>query len=306
MTPQEEKIHNAIYENSFVFFRDFIDKLTGQDNGAVDHISKELVILTVSSLQISMELAVKARVIQRTGLRNILDSAAHAKTDDELYALFAKNKLKTLSFEKIKQFAKAHGVLDFIADEDFDTVAEFQNYRNGIVHLSFNFHEGDYFDLKYDIVFFVTNILVHVLSGGDDRPNEFLRNELGEHHFHRLTNYIPFVVAMENLARTLSRKTYFCIICNKKSYAKDAEYCYVCGFDGELGGEFIDCISCREEKAVIFDHLNISLNDNIANGQCLNCQFNTLVYKCPSCGIAYDVNLPQSKACDNDRGCQQN
>ena len=53
MTINEEKIYSDLQNNSFVFFRDFIERITNKDNQNEDYISKELVALSIASLQMS-------------------------------------------------------------------------------------------------------------------------------------------------------------------------------------------------------------------------------------------------------------
>ena len=59
MTKEEIEIYNTLFTNSIVFFRDTIDKLTTNDIEEDDYISHDLILLTCTSTQISLELALK-------------------------------------------------------------------------------------------------------------------------------------------------------------------------------------------------------------------------------------------------------
>lgn len=302
LTKEEDEIHQAIYNNSLIFFRDFVKRLVREDDGGKDEISNELVVLVVASLQISMELALKAYIIRRSGLVSIIDKVTGQKTHSEILNLFKENKLKSLQFEQLKIFvSKNQNEYSSITSTDVEIMTDFQRYRNGIVHLSFNFHEGDYFDLKSDIIYFVVNILVKILSGDHDRPSEFMENQFGS-YFNQLLNYPPYISAMEKFARTSSDKVFRCILCDRITFGKETDYCYACNFEGELAGEFINCVSCKELNSVMYDHLNISINDNMMNGRCLNCSNDCTVFKCPTCEIAYNFDSG-IESCTNENGC---
>lgn len=295
MTPDEQKIHTDLMHNSFVFFKDFIDRLTNNDNPDDDRISKELVILSVSSLQISLELALKAVVIKKLGLINLLNSNYITKTNEDLFLAFQNNSLKTKQFEQIKIFAKNNDLICTLSEDDYETITEFQRYRKGIVHFSFIFQEGDYFDLKYDITYFVVNILIKVLCAGDDeiKPSEFLEYQLGTSYHKKLINYRPYIEAMERIAKERSEKIFSCISCNNRTYSKEEEYCYCCNFYGEYHS-FRNCEFCNEKASMIYDGLNLESNNFTARAQCLNCHQDTIVFVCPDCEISYNLETTEN------------
>lgn len=300
MTKDEQKIYTDLQHNSFVFFKDFIDRLTSNDNPEEDIISKELVILSVSSLQISLELAIKAVVLKKSGLINLINSNDSTKTYEELFLAFQNNSLKTKQFEQIKIYSKNNNLISTLSDDDYETITEFQRYRNGIVHFSFKFQEGDYFDLKYDITYFVVNILIKVLCAGDDdiKPSEFLEYQLGNSYHNKLINYRPYIEAMERIARERSEKVYTCINCNNRTYSQEEEYCYCCNFYGELHS-FRNCEFCNEKASMIYDGLNLENNNFTSRAQCLNCQQDTIVFVCPDCEISYNLETTE----DNSKIC---
>lgn len=292
MTINEEKIYTDLQNNSFIFFKDFIERITNKDNQNEDYISNELVALSISSLQISIELALKALVLKKCGLRSLMSTQNSSKTLDELYAEFLNNSIKVLNFEKIKIFAKANNLIDSIDEDDYEIITEFQKYRNGIVHLSFNFHENDYFDLKYDIIYFAINILIKILCSCDEsiKPSEFLEYNLGSEYHKRLINYSPYISAMEKLAIANSFKVYNCMECNNETYSKDDDYCYSCNLT-DIAEHCRDCEFCDEKRSMIYDGLNLELNNNETKAYCLNCQNDTYIFLCPECEVTYNLEL---------------
>ena len=287
MTTEEEKIYTIVKNNSFIFFKDFIERITAKDNHKEDFISNDLIVLSFSSLQISLELAMKSLMLKKRGLRSLID-ASITKSDNELYLDFKNNNLKVKRFEQIKIFTKQNNLVDDLDEDDFEIITQFQKYRNGIVHFSYGFEDGDYYDLKYDIIYFVVNILIKILSCDEDlKPSEFLEYNLGKTYHKRLTNYLPYISAMNKMAKIASEKVYTCIHCENETYSKDEDYCYLCNIynDPEY---FINCSVCENKRSVIFDGLNLENNDFSTNAKCLNCHNKTEVFMCQECEMIFD------------------
>lgn len=301
MTTDEQNIFNDLRNNSLIFFKDFIDRITDKDNAADDHISNELVMLSVSSLQISLELALKAVVLKKSGLLQIIKEESSTKSIAALFQDFQNNSLKTKQFEQIKNYAKSNNLVSTLSDFDYENITYFQKYRNGIVHFSYKFQEGDFFDLKYDITYFVVSILIKVLCSGDDdiKPSEFLEYSLGSKYHNKLIHYRPYVEAMKSMADAHSEKVFTCIICNSRTYAKEEDYCYCCNFYGDLHS-FRDCEFCNEKKSMIYDGLNIGSNHFTAKAQCLNCLRDTIIFLCPKCESSYNLEITSEQRCNID------
>lgn len=290
MTKEEKEIHDSLINNSIIFFRDSIDKLTKKDDGTEDLISHELVILLCTSIQVSLELALKALLIKNKGLEFILKTEQNTLSHSQLIVQFKANRIKTIQFQNLKNLAKTNQLIDGFGDNDYDLIGDFQRYRNGFVHFSYNFVAGDYYDLKYDLIYYILNILTRVLINNSGlKPAEFYSEKLGQNYLKKLLHYNPFIKAMEKFAEINSSKVYYCLDCSNKTYSKDESICYCCNFDGKLN-EYINCSVCMEDQSVIFDNLNIHLNNNIMTGLCLNCGNKTKVFKCPHCGISYDLS----------------
>lgn len=293
MTFEESRIKEELDKNSIIFFKHFIDQITSNDNGVEDEISKELVILCISSLQISLELAMKSALLEHAGLKELIMSKNNVHRNKSLSQLleeFEGNTLKTLSFENVKNFVRKNEVIPTLDEDDFEIINDFQRYRNGMVHLSYNFSDGDYFDLKYDIIYFAINILIKVLyyRHEDLKPSEYLEYEIGQKHYKKLLSYKPYLDAMSKLAKSNSSSVLDCFFCSNSSYAKDKEYCYVCNMSYE-DYALIDCSLCNGKNSMIYDDLNLELNFFSTKGFCLICKSDSILFSCPECETVYNL-----------------
>ena len=299
-TEFEKEAYKRLIENSKVFLKDGIERLVNKDNGNDDYIEHNLLTLTCTSFQISIELAIKALIIERAGIRFILNKKQRELSDNEIEALFKDNNLKTLDFEAQKNFIKRKNYISDFSKDEFEIIDEFQVYRNRIVHFSYKFYDGDLFDLKYDIIYYLIHIIFKILLSErhqDDKPSEFLQYTLGGGLHKKLISYSPYIYAMERLAKENSNKVFRCIVCNNRTLSQDEDYCYCCNFYS-LDFTMINCDYCNEKKSVIYDNLNIKLNNNEAKGLCLNCDEDGIIYECPDCENAYNIETNLRKKCD--------
>lgn len=302
MTQEEQEIHRSMVASAIVFFKDFIDRITLNDDGAEDKISSDVLILSILSLQTSLELALKALILKKKGLGGIIESQFKGVPTPELFRLFESNELKTKSFNRLKKLSQNEGLMFSMTNEDYEVITDFQDYRNGVVHCAYRFQEGDYFDLKYDIIYFVTNVLIKALCSGDDdvMPSEFLERKIGRDYHQRLINYRPYVQAMKRMAGANGGLVLKCISCWNGSYAHEEKYCYCCNFYGELHS-FRDCDYCGKEGTMIFDGLNLHNNGNTTKGLCLYCQSDAMLFVCPTCSISYNLDISdQNEICTNE------
>jgi hypothetical protein len=304
-TTFEKEAYKQLYDNSVLFLKDGIERLVNKDNGDDDYIEHDLLTLTCASFQISLELAIKSLIIEREGIRKVINKKQQNLTDDEIEELFKNNELKTLDFDVQKNFVKSKNFIEDLSKEDFNTIDEFQTYRNRIVHFSYKFYEGDLFDLKYDLIYYLIRIIFKALQSKrhqDEKPSEFLQFTLGDELHKKIISYTPYIQAMQRLAKENSRKVFDCIICNNRTYSQDEDYCYCCNFFGEFYN-MIDCDFCKEKRCVIYDNLNIHLNRNEAKGLCLNCGEDAIIYQCPKCEFAYNIetNIENWRLCNDTR-----
>lgn len=290
-TTFEKEAFEQLYNNSTLFLKDGIERLVNKDDGNDDYIEHDLLTLTCTSFQISLELAIKSLIIEREGIRMVIEKKQQNLTDNDIEILFRNNGLKTLDFDAQKNFIKSRNFIDDLTKNDFKIIDEFQTYRNKIVHFSYKFCNEDLFDLKYDIIYYLIRIIIKVLQPKkhqDQKPSEFFQYILGKELYLKLIHYSPYIQAMRTLANENSLKVFNCLDCNQRTYSQDEDYCYCCNFSGEFYN-MINCDSCNEKKSVIYDNLNIHLNQNEARGLCLNCGNDVIVYQCPKCESTYNM-----------------
>lgn len=251
-------------------------------------------------LQISLELATEYFLIKEKGLRAIIATRSQISlTDEELLQAFWKNEIKTKTFEQLKELMQEYSN-DFSTSKDELTIIDiFQLYRNKIMHLNYNF-EQDLFDIKYEFIYLIVHVLIPLLNDEEYEvtPSEFYEYCLNKDEFLKLINFPTYVEKMESLAREESRYVYKCLECHHETFSVNDELCYCCNFQMPLQ-DFGDCILCGSEKSVVFDNLNIEINNNIMRGLCLNCDKYMLVFKCPQCGNIYTfVAKDQNITCE--------
>lgn len=303
MIELEKDITTELRRNSILFLKDGIERLLSKDNGDEYFLSHNLIILTCTSFQISLELALKALAVEKSGIRSILATKQEKLSDEGIKELYLSNQIKTREFERLKNFIKSKNFIDELDQNDFDIINDFQSYRNRIVHFSFRFQEGDLYDFKYDLIYFLIHIIFKILLSDkrhDERPSEFVFSALGEAVYKNLIRYKPYIQAMERLAVQNSSKVYGCVDCTNRTYSLDDQYCYCCNFSGEQF-EFIKCDYCGEQRSFIYDNLNIELNHNMIKGLCLNCWNDGIVFQCPKCGTAYNIETDISDNCTNEK-----
>lgn len=304
MNDFESVTYDQVYNNAILFLKDGIERLVNKDDDRSDYIDHDLVILTCSSFQVSLELAIRALIIERDGIRSIISTKQQNLTDDQIRTCLADNKIKTVDFDQQKNYIKSQKYIQDLSKDDFKIIDEFQRYRNQIMHFKYTFQEGDLFDLKYDLIYYMVNIILKILQSRkyeDNMPSEFLEHTLGQNLYNKLIRYRPYIEAMEMLAASTGSKVYTCIHCNNRTLSVDFEYCYCCNahyYDYNL----IKCDYCKE-KSVIYDNLSIELNNNTARGLCLNCDTDGVIFQCPKCEMAHNIetNPDDGTLCNNNR-----
>lgn len=293
MSDVEEKIYGAIYSNSILFLRRAIIEMVKGVN-AEEHLNMERAIVSTLFSQMTIELAMKAFLIRKTGIRTILTQKFTGKTDEEILEKFEKNQLHTNKYEELKNDLIKKNLLWF-DEEHIRHLDQFQQFRNKLVHLNLFLTEADLIDLKEELIFVIVHILIPFLaeiSFDSETPTDFYQRHLNGDDFKKLISYPPYVQEMEKLAIECHGRAYYCPECSKKAYVPDIDICYCCNLNYSGSVEYALCNNCKEET-VIFDYLNIEFNDNIGRGLCIACDNRPNVYKCPICEMAatfYTIN----------------
>jgi len=301
-----EAISQSVRENALVFLNKAIFELCSHNDMDDDPLEKNVAIISASMIQISFELILMAATIKQDGIRAVLRSKHKSLSDDEIYALFESNELPTINFnEVLTNFQDKHSTFN---EWELFLIDRFQTTRNKLMHLSYPLDKSECYDIKYDLINYIVHVLVQLLTSDNDYwpvPLQ-LQNNLDNAIFKKLISFRTYLDAMETLAHKESADVYTCIFCDNRTYAVSDGICYACNFDFESHC-FCHCNLCGKSNSVIYDGLNIGLNNNTIDGLCLNCGERFPVFKCSTCGTietfdhkhtAGSLNQPICSFCD--------
>lgn len=276
--PLSERISTAMLHNSGLFLRRAAKEIVGHgDNDDAFDVDRATVVTVL--IQTAVELASTAMVLRNEGLAGVVSPKNLPATEADAEAAWQAGTIRTMMFEHIKpKAAKYLGDVGFWATVDF-----LQLNRNKLVHFHAPLHEGDRFDLKYEAI----DVLIQVIAAlrGTDEYDFAYGSEafLGKKLFKRILSFEPYRVGIEARAREVETLPLKCPICTIRSYSRDVEVCVGCGWTGELN--LLKCFKCAE-RAVIFDNLNLPLNPWL-KAVCGNCDWEGRAHHCSDCGIDF-------------------
>jgi hypothetical protein len=276
-----QKIYDTVYGNAVLFLRRGIKETIHSKV-----FDREAGIVSCLFVQMSVELALKAYLIKRDSVYAILDDKMQQKDISAIFAKFEADTLHTKRFQDLKLALVARN-FNWLTDKHIQHFDAFQKRRNKLVHLNLSLDDPqELSDLKLGLIYVVVHVLVPLLaeiSFDYQTPSEFYEENLDKKDYLKLIDFLPYIKEMEKLAKEYSLYVYPCPDCHKKTFSTAAEICYCCNLSFVNAGEYTDCKNCDSRHAVLFDHLNIGLHDNIMNGLCLNCEDRPQVFKCPEC-----------------------
>lgn len=286
--PLAERISNAMLHNSSLFLRRAAKEIVGHgdDEDAAFDVDRATVVTVLT--QVAIELASTAMVLRNEGLPGVVLPKHLPATDADAEAAWQEGKIRTMTFENIKPKA-----VKYLGDDDFWSVVDFlQLNRNKLVHFHTPLHEGDRFDLKYEAI----DVLIQVIAAlrGTDEYDFAYGSEafLGKKLFKRILSFEPYRVGIEKRAREVESLPLKCPICSIRAFSRDGKVCIGCGWSAELN--LLTCTKC-DKRAVIFDNLNLPLNPWL-KAVCGNCDWEGRAHHCPECDIDYLTeghSLPQ-------------
>ncbi len=275
---------SKVRDNSWLFLKRAIKELVTHDDCNDGELPKETAVIATTFIQMSFELSLVAYFINNEGLHGVVRGNDKDLSEEELLSRFETNSLVTRSFNTLKQ--QAIDQKAFICEDDEYLISEFQNIRNKLVHLNYEFSSGDLYDIKYELIYFLVQVIIPVLCEEYDRPSEAISNNLDSSSFIKLVNFPPYAEQMKAVAREHSDCVYRCVHCGIESLATDDfdnEHCYSCCSDLSSAG-FINCPYCKAKKSMIYDALNIDCqSDRTIKGLCLNCDEDDMIYSCKKC-----------------------
>ena len=293
----DQTVLDAVRQNAFVFLNKAIVELCSHNDAGDAPLEMDNATISVSLIQIAFDLALNAYAIKNNGVRSILNAKTANLSNREIKALFESNELPTKRFEDLKNDMQAEHSL--FTEDNLDIIASFQKTRNKLVHLHYHLAEGDRYDLKSEIIYYIVHVMIPLLQQGSDydTASQMIESCLDEKIFKKLISFPPYVYEMEKLASRDSFEVWRCIGCSNRTYAAEMEVCYVCNRDYD-DQEFAHCNRCNTRNSIIFDHLNIESNDNEMRGLCLNCDEDDIIFKCPKCEMTYGIETCDER-CDN-------
>jgi hypothetical protein len=298
----DQKISTAVRKNSFIFLNKAIQELCSHDDKNDAEITAEAAPLIITLIQISAELVLASYSVKKYGVRIILKEGDRNKSDLEIESLFDSNELSTKNFNELKNDLQERE--EIFSEEKLYLVDRFQKNRNKLVHLHCTLGKDDRYDLKYEMIQYIVNIIIPLLS--DDAKgwpsSDDIEAQLDKSSYRRLLSFGPYLEKMRELARFDSEVILRCVHCGHKTLAQETGKCFACNYEYE-DQEFADCGYCKKENSVIFDHLNIGFNDNMARGVCLNCDEDDIIYKCPRCEEAWPIEASSGDEICEDGVC---
>lgn len=309
MTAFEQKIFDAVTDNAFLFLKEALGRLLERDAKGSGKIEKELLTLTCAELQIALELAVRAVVIRKDGIKGVLKIDQKELGEADIIRHYQNKTLKVEDFEKLKNHLKKHGGTS-LKKKEFDEIERFQLYRNKIVHFACEFSDDDLQTLRDDILYYIVHVILVLLSEETtgETPAEYLQSKLGSEFYNKVKAYTPYVTAMERYAAKMADPVWTCIGCFHRTYSPKDDYCYICGYETLAGYRRVDCGACGTKDSVIYDNWDIHNegNHHTMRGMCLNCEEDTYVFECPVCGEAHDITkIFEREYCD-EKHCVNN
>ena len=257
-------------------------------------IDNDLLTITCAELQISLELAVRATLVQLHGIKCVVKADQKQLTNNELIALYSNNALKVEDFEKQKNLLKSDSRCR-LKKAEYKEIERFQVYRNKIVHFTCDFTSQELSNLRDDVLYYIVHVILVLLGDATtgETPSEFLQSKLGSKKYDRIKHYKPYVGAMERYARKNAGTVWTCVGCSNRTYTPEEDYCFCCGYETLSGYRRTDCGSCGTKDSVIYDNWDIHNegNHHTMTGFCMDCEEHTIVFECPECGVAHDVLL---------------
>lgn len=277
----ELEVADSVQANSAVFLRRAASELVSIGDQGDSAFDQERATVVTAFTQMALELALASFLIRKRGLRSIIQGSDNI-SDAEMEMKWRDNTLRTKRFEDNKALLEVASPYTY---EYFEgAIDDFQQKRNKIVHLYYSFDEADRFDLKYRSAYILIHIVSKLMFGHEDSVNypERLKRTLTRDVFAKLVRFPPYVLYISRLAEEHSRNVLTCLECEQRTFSDIEMKCFACTFEYPHG-RLIECPNCLE-TAVIYDNLNIHINDSVP-ARCLNCAQRSLAFHCSECRL---------------------
>jgi hypothetical protein len=292
MLNKQEEMLNAIFQNAVRFLNISVDEIINSDFNDINNIVKTSVLI-----QMTVELSLKYAVAYNMGdisIKKILEIRYQNQLIDDIYDEFLKNTLRVVSFENLKNYIRTLSIFKFNKNEEIEMIEKFQKIRNRLLHFSYNFDPKETSNIKETYIYIVFKIIFPLLYEGYSEesinyltPSEFIKIYVSEEKYKKIRSMNEYKKIMLHIVNVLKNKGEVtigkCIHCNEISWIKEIGKCIIC--ESNNGDDvLLRCPVCNENKSVIYQSLNMGINNNAATGICISCGMKMSVIKCKKCG----------------------
>ena len=237
----------------------------------------------ITSIQTSIELLLKYRLVNESGLSSIIrgDLPRGSLVDSSVSRSF-----RTISFNQGLTQIRQHESLTEIEEELFQRI---QILRNSLVHFAANV---DVEEAQMEMAWLLIRALGMFAAGEERDHGEMKTYErfLDSRNYQRLTTFEPYRAEAVDSAYDSpdSEAVFRCWVCGVNALSVrsfEAYFCHCCGLstDTSVAG-FTTCLLCSEVNGVCFDALNETRR--VHQGKCLYCETVVGVVVCTICGNA--------------------
>lgn len=287
--PLTVRMSDAVVHNVILFLRKAAEEIVGHDNASDAAFDTDRATVVTVLTQTAVELASTAIVLRNEGLGGVMFEKHLPATEAEAERRWRDGTIRTISFEDLKPKA-----VRYIGDEGFWDIVDFlQHKRNKLVHFHTSLEEGDRFDLKYDAM----DVIIQVIAALRDTEEFDLAcgsmDVFGEELFRRFLSFEPYRERIAARARRIDTLPIKCPICTITAYLTDTEICIGCGWAGELN--LLPCPKCFK-TAVIYDHLNLPINVWL-KAVCGNCDWEGQAHRCEECDMDFVIEEHEDPSC---------
>lgn len=287
---------DILFQNAIMF----LNEAVGFINSGVKE--RRNMVLAIVNIQLAVELFMKSSIVDFYGIRKVLIENQAKMEDSEIESLFRENRLKVREYESLKNFLKSdqsdHIRYNFEKDQ-YQYMERFHHYRGQILHSSYIFSDQEREEMEKDLLYVLMHIIgVMMHDSMDEEHAKFVQQYLVDNEYSKLMENPIYNQELQIFLENNYGKLYTCPICGTKTVTP-YRYCARCLTDFDLSNDiyaFVKCGWCGEEM-VICDAANIEINHNMIRGLCLNCDNDTMVYKCPKCHDFVNMELFDRSDC---------
>lgn len=260
-----------------------------------ENLTSQKAKLAVISIQTSVELLAKYRLVRDDGLQAIIDGELPSGRVEQA----AKDgKFKTIGFGKALSLIREREMLQ---EFEKSLIKELVSLRNALVHFS---SEVDPQDVKQTCAHILARVLAMFALGEEREYGEMTdyRRFLSEENFEALINFEPYRAESVDAALESpdTRTVVKCYQCKNESLSlrlSENYLCHCCGFgivEDAIG--FADCCACQAKLAVFYDPLN--LTNGMYYGKCMDCKTVQWVWDCSECdAVISQLENKKRRAC---------